>query len=85
VLACLAVLAGAAALVGCSGSDDSDGDGGGAGTDWTPAPASVAGLSVLAQSDADGFRLHTASGDKTFLPGANLGSSTPLATTRAAS
>ena len=77
MLACLAVLAGAA-LVGCSGSDDSGGDGGGAGTDWTPAPASVAGLSVLAQSDADGFRLHTASGDKTFLPGANLGSSTPL-------
>ncbi len=33
---------------------------------------------MVAESDADGFRLHTASGDKTFLPGVNLGSTTPL-------
>ncbi|NYG54263.1 hypothetical protein [Nocardioides perillae] len=46
--------------------------------DWSPAPRTVDGLSVLAESDADGFRLHTASGEKTFLPGVNLGSSTPL-------
>ncbi len=48
------------------------------GTDWSPAARQVGGLRVLAESDADGFRLHTASGDKTFLPGVNLGSTTPL-------
>ncbi|MDP3890480.1 hypothetical protein [Nocardioides sp.] len=47
-------------------------------TDWTPAPREVDGLRVLAESDRDGFRLHTASGEKTFLPGVNLGSSLPL-------
>lgn len=45
---------------------------------WAPDPRVIGGLSVLAESDADGFRLHTASGDKTFLPGVNLGSTTPL-------
>jgi len=45
---------------------------------WAPAARDIGGLRVLAQSDADGFRLHTASGDKTFLPGVNLGSTTPL-------
>jgi hypothetical protein len=33
---------------------------------------------MLAQSDASGFRLFTRSGTKTFLPGINLGSTTPL-------
>ncbi len=46
-------------------------------TDWSPAAATVQGMSVLAQSDAAGLRLHTGSGDKTFLPGVNLGSSVP--------
>ena len=46
-------------------------------TDWSPAAATVQGMSVLAESDAAGLRLHTGSGDKTFLPGVNLGSSTP--------
>ena len=48
------------------------------GEDWAPAARDIGGLSVLAESDADGFRLHTASGEKTFLPGVNLGSTTPL-------
>ena len=43
-----------------------------------PRPPSGRGsVRVLAEADADGFRLHTASGDKTFLPGMNLGSSVP--------
>lgn len=49
-----------------------------ASTDWSAAPVRGAdGLSSLAVSTADGFALHTASGDKTFLPGMNLGSTTP--------
>ncbi|MGI8523597.1 MAG: hypothetical protein ACR2K3_09870 [Nocardioides sp.] len=48
------------------------------GSDWSPKAAQVDGLSVVAASDASGFRLHTSSGDKTFLPGVNLGSTTPL-------
>lgn len=47
------------------------------GSDWSPAARTVAGLRTLVQSDASGLRLHTASGDKRFLPGINLGSSTP--------
>jgi hypothetical protein len=75
-LACLALLT-APALAGC-GDDPSREKDQPAATDWTPAPDKVDGLSVLAASDKDGFRLHTASGDKTFLPGVNLGSTTPL-------
>ncbi|HYH35458.1 MAG TPA: hypothetical protein VD814_09940, partial [Nocardioides sp.] len=48
------------------------------GPDWAPRPLEVAGLEVLATAAGDDFRLHTASGDKTFLPGVNLGSTTPL-------
>jgi hypothetical protein len=59
-------------LVACGASDD------GEGPSWAADPARVEGMSVLAESDADGFRLHTASGDKTFLPGVNLGSTVPL-------
>lgn len=62
----------ASALVGC-GSDDAP-----RATDWAPAPKNIGGLTVLAQSDGDGFRLHAESGAKTFLPGVNLGSTTPL-------
>ena len=75
-LVCLALLA-APALAGC-GDDPAKEKDHPAATDWTPAPEKVDGLSVLAASDKDGFRLHTASGDKTFLPGVNLGSTTPL-------
>ena len=60
-------------LAACSGDA-----GRSSGSDWAPAARDVDGLSVLAESDEDGFRLHTASGDKTFLPGINLGSTVPL-------
>src|SRR5262245_38399091 len=60
-------------LAGCRDQGDAPG-----GTDWSPAAKQVDGLTVLAEADADGFRLHTTSGDKTFLPGVNLGSTTPL-------
>ena len=46
-------------------------------TTWAPAPRTVDGLEVLATSGPDGLALHTESGDKTFLPGINLGSTTP--------
>lgn len=61
------------ACTGGSGDDEGEGDA----VSWRPAPTEVDGLSVLAESDADGFRLHTASGDKEFLPGINLGSTVP--------
>ncbi|MBD8868066.1 hypothetical protein [Nocardioides donggukensis] len=81
--ATVALLVAALVLAGCSGQDgdgDRDGDRGGpdAGSDWSPAPVDRGGLTVLAESDGDGFRLHTSSGTKTFLPGVNLGSTTPL-------
>ena len=75
-LACLALLV-APALAGCADEPAREKERQ-AGRDWTPAPEQVGELSVLASSDKDGFRLHTTSGDKTFLPGVNLGSSTPL-------
>ena len=72
VLATALVLALAVAVAGCD--DDSTTRP----SSWTPAPRSVAGLSTIAESDAAGFRLHTASGEKTFLPGVDLGSTVPL-------
>ncbi len=62
-----------ASLLGCGGSETAP-----RATDWAPAPEIFDGLKVLAQSDKDGFRLHAKSGAKTFLPGVNLGSTTPL-------
>jgi hypothetical protein len=44
---------------------------------WAPAPRRVAGLDVLATAAGGRFALHTAGGDVTFLPGVNLGSTTP--------
>jgi len=61
-------------LAGCSGPPREPR----AGPSWAPRAVTVDGLEVVAQADADGFRLHTASGDKTFLPGVNLGSTVPL-------
>ena len=61
-----------------SPGDDPAGDGGRpAATSWAPEPRTVGDLDVLATSGPDGLALHTASGDKTFLPGINLGSTTP--------
>jgi len=48
------------------------------GSSWAPRPQQQAGLRTLAQSGPDEFRLLTAGGTRTFLPGVNLGSTTPL-------
>lgn len=69
-----AVVALAAVLAGCRGPAPAENPG----PSWAPEPRTVEGLQVAATSDAEGFRLHTASGDKTFLPGVNLGSTLPL-------
>jgi hypothetical protein len=47
------------------------------GTSWAPAPVSADGLRVSATAANGAFALHTAGGDRTFLPGVNLGSTTP--------
>jgi hypothetical protein len=47
------------------------------GTPWTPAPMDAGGLSMVASTDGQHFVLHTAAGDRTFLPGVDLGSTTP--------
>lgn len=67
-----ALLAGALIVTACSTTNDEPR------ADWGPKPQRAGGLSVLASSDRDGFRLHTQSGDRSFLPGVNLGSTTPL-------
>ncbi len=45
--------------------------------DLGPAPRTIDGLSQLASIDGQTFSVHTNSGDLTFLPGVNLGSSVP--------
>jgi hypothetical protein len=47
------------------------------GPSWAPTPVTVDGLRMAATAGSTAFALHTASGDKTFLPGVNLGSTTP--------
>ena len=47
------------------------------GRSWAPAPHQAGGLDVLATSGRGRFALHTAAEDVTFLPGVNLGSTTP--------
>ncbi len=48
------------------------------GTSWAPAPADLGdGRSAVAQTVGGEYRLHTADGDVTFLPGVNLGATTP--------
>jgi hypothetical protein len=48
-----------------------------AGRSWAPAPREAGGLRSLATAGHGTFALHTAGGDSTFLPGVNLGSTTP--------
>ncbi len=48
-----------------------------AGRSWAPAPRVTGGLRGLATAGRGEFALHTATGDVTFLPGVNLGSTTP--------
>jgi hypothetical protein len=47
------------------------------GTSWTPAPVDASGLAMVAGADGQRYVLHTAAGDRTFLPGVNLGTTTP--------
>jgi len=47
------------------------------GTSWAPAPREADGLRMVASSDGPEFELHTAGGDRTFLPGVDLGETTP--------
>ncbi|WP_433300476.1 hypothetical protein ACQP2F_03235 [Actinoplanes sp. CA-030573] len=47
------------------------------GQPWTPAPVDADGLTMVASSDGQRFVLHTAGGDQTFLPGVDLGATTP--------
>jgi hypothetical protein len=45
---------------------------------WAPRPRHDEGLRVLASAGPHGFRLSTSGGARTFLPGVNLGATTPL-------
>jgi hypothetical protein len=77
VLAC--VLAGCSLLDGSGPEEDpvAEDDPVPAGPSWAPAPRTVDGLEVVARSGPGGFALHTRGGDVGFLPGVNLGSTTP--------
>lgn len=44
---------------------------------WTPAPIDAGGLTALATVRNGAFRLHTRGGDRTFLPGVNIGPTIP--------
>ena len=59
-------------LGGCASSNRAEVE-----TDWSPAPVVAGDLTMVATAGPAGFALHTASGAKTFLPGVNLGSTTP--------
>jgi hypothetical protein len=48
-----------------------------AGRSWAPAPVTRAGLRSVATAGSGRYALHTAGGDVTFLPGVNLGGTTP--------
>jgi hypothetical protein len=48
-----------------------------AGSSWAPAPLQANGLKMVAGTDRQQFELHTAAGARTFLPGVDLGSTTP--------
>ncbi|GLY96205.1 hypothetical protein [Actinoplanes sp. NBRC 103695] len=47
------------------------------GRSWAPAPRTRKGLNLVSAAVERTFVLHTAGGDVTFLPGVNLGSTTP--------
>jgi hypothetical protein len=47
------------------------------GSSWAPRPTVETGLRTVATAGHGQFTLHTASGDRTFLPGVDLGSTTP--------
>src|SRR4051794_9710378 len=47
------------------------------GRSWAPAPKDADGLRMVASTDGQRFELHTAGGDRAFLPGVDLGNTTP--------
>ena len=47
------------------------------GDPWQPAPVDANGLRMVASADGQRFVLHTAAGDRDFLPGVDLGDTTP--------
>ena len=47
------------------------------GTSWAPQPIDAGGLSMVASADGQEFGVHTAGGLRTFLPGVDLGGTTP--------
>ena len=47
------------------------------GDSWAPAPVGADGLKMVASTDGQRFAVHTAAGDRTFLPGIDLGVTTP--------
>ncbi|MFC7273526.1 hypothetical protein ACFQS1_06010 [Paractinoplanes rhizophilus] len=47
------------------------------GRSWAPAPIDADGLRMVAGADGQRFVLHTVGGDQTFLPGVDLGDTTP--------
>ncbi len=47
------------------------------GPSWAPAPVRAGGASAVATTSGQTFALHTRSGDVTFVPGINLGTTTP--------
>ena len=47
------------------------------GSSWAPAPVDANGLKMVASSAGRQFELHTAAGNRTFLPGVDLGDTTP--------
>lgn len=48
-----------------------------AGPSWAPRPVTTAGLRTVATAGSGVYALHTAGGDMTFLPGVDLGATTP--------
>jgi hypothetical protein len=47
------------------------------GSSWAPAPIDANGLKMVAGADGRQYVLHTRGGDRTFLPGVDLGGTTP--------
>jgi hypothetical protein len=74
LVAVAAALAAAAAVVVVRGAGGRDGT---TEASWAPAPRHTGGLTVLARAGHGRYALHTAHGDVTFLPGVNLGATTP--------
>ena len=73
LLAALALVAGGVTVAVLAGGGDS----GPQAASWAPAPASVRGTSVVARAGDGRYVLYTRGGDVTFLPGVNLGATTP--------